>query len=141
MKEFSSAPLLWATLIAAFAGLPLLPGIPDFWITLWDYIGIYSLVAIGLVLLTGVGGMTSFGQAAFAGFGAYTSAVLTSAYGFSPWAALPFAIVVTGLGALLYLGTAANFDRPIVADRCTCRLLSHLVLRPCCNYHQFEPAR
>ena len=101
MKEFSSAPLLWATLIAAFAGLPLLPGIPDFWITLWDYIGIYSLVAIGLVLLTGVGGMTSFGQAAFAGFGAYTSAVLTSAYGFSPWAALPFAIVVTGLGALL----------------------------------------
>ncbi len=50
---------------------------PDYWITLFNYIGISSLVAIGLVLLTGVGGMTSFGQAAFVGFGAYTTAVLT----------------------------------------------------------------
>ena len=101
MKEFSSAPRLWALVLIAFASLPQLPGIPDFWITLWGYIGIYSLVAIGLVLLTGVGGMTTFGQAAFAGFGAYTSAVLTSAYGFSPWMSLPFALLVTGLGALL----------------------------------------
>ena len=37
------------------------------------------------MLLTGVGGMTSFGQAAFVGFGAYTTAVLTTKYGFSPW--------------------------------------------------------
>ena len=35
----------------------------------------------GLVLLTGVGGMTSFGQAAFVGFGAYTTAVLTVHFG------------------------------------------------------------
>ena len=39
---------------------------------------LYSLVALGLVLLTGVGGMTSFGQAAFVGLGAYTTAVLTT---------------------------------------------------------------
>ena len=32
-----------------------------------------------LVLLTGVGGLTSFGQAAFVGVGAYTTAVLTTA--------------------------------------------------------------
>ncbi|MCK7500776.1 MAG: hypothetical protein MZW92_69240 [Comamonadaceae bacterium] len=30
-------------------------------------------MALGLVLLTGVGGLTSFGQAAFVGIGAYTS--------------------------------------------------------------------
>ena len=47
---------------------------PDYWVTLFNYIGISSLVALGLVLLTGVGGMTSFGQAAFVGFGAYTTA-------------------------------------------------------------------
>ena len=35
------------------------------------------IVAIGLVVLTGVGGMTSFGQASFVGFGAYTTAMLT----------------------------------------------------------------
>ena len=87
--------------IVAIGALPLIPGIPDFWITLGGYIGLSSLVAIGLVLLTGVGGMTSFGQAAFVGFGAYTTAVLTTKFGFSPWATLPFALAATGLMALL----------------------------------------
>ena len=52
------------------------------------------------MLLTGVGGMTSFGQAAFVGFGAYTTAVLTTQFGFSPWATLPVSLVTTGLAAL-----------------------------------------
>ncbi len=101
MREFSSAPLLWLGLILAFACIPIVPCIPAFWITLWVYIGIYSLVAIGLVLLTGVGGMTSFGQAAFVGFGAYTSAVLTSRYGWSPWATLPAVVLTAGVSASL----------------------------------------
>ena len=42
---------------------------PPFWITLLNYIGLYSIVALGLVLLTGVAGQTSFGQAAFVGLG------------------------------------------------------------------------
>ena len=54
---------------------------PPFWIVLLDNIGLSALVAMGLVLLTGVGGLTSFGQAAFCGFGAYTTAVLTTTYG------------------------------------------------------------
>src|ERR1700759_5698755 len=77
-------------LAAPFTGL-----LPDYWVTLFNYIGISSLVAIGLVLLTGVGGMTSFGQAAFVGFGAYTSAVLTLQFGLSPWLTLPASLVVT----------------------------------------------
>ena len=76
-------------------------GLPDFWVSLLCYIGIASLVTLGLVLLTGVGGMTSFGQAAFVGFGAYTSAVLSINWGVSPWLTLPAALIVTGLGALL----------------------------------------
>ena len=55
------------------AALPLLP-VPEFWITQANYIGLYSLVALGLVLLTGVAGLTSFGQAAFVGVGAYAAA-------------------------------------------------------------------
>ncbi len=39
--------------------LPALP-VPDFWITQSIYIGLYSMVALGLVLLTGVAGLTSF---------------------------------------------------------------------------------
>lgn len=85
--------------IAILAIIPLLP-VPPFVITLMDNIGLASLVAIGLVLLTGVGGLTSFGQAAFVGFGAYTTAVLTTAYGFSPWATLPISLAVGALVAL-----------------------------------------
>jgi branched-chain amino acid transport system permease protein len=90
-------PLFAATL----ALLAILPGVPPFWITLLNNIGLASLVAIGLVLLTGVGGMTSFGQAAFCGFGAYTTAILTTTYGLSPWLSLPFALLVTAAAAVL----------------------------------------
>jgi len=84
-----------AVLVAPFTGL-----MPPYWIALLNYIGIASLVALGLVLLTGVGGMTSFGQAAFVGFGAYTSAVLTLDFGLSPWLTLPVSLLVTLVGAL-----------------------------------------
>ena len=49
--------------------------LPEFSVTLLNYIGLYALVALGLVMLTGVGGMTSFGQAAFVGLGAYATAL------------------------------------------------------------------
>jgi ABC-type branched-subunit amino acid transport system ATPase component/ABC-type branched-subunit amino acid transport system permease subunit len=83
------------------AAIPFIPGMPPFWIVLLDNIGLSALVAMGLVLLTGVGGLTSFGQAAFCGFGAYTTAVLTTAYGLSPWLTLPLSLLVSGLAAVL----------------------------------------
>src|SRR3978361_65403 len=83
------------------AAIPFIPGMPPFWIVLLDNIGLAALVAMGLVLLTGVGGLTSFGQAAFCGFGAYTTAVLTTAYGVSPWLTLPLALLVSGAAAVL----------------------------------------
>ncbi len=61
------------------------------------YIGMASLIAIGLVVLTGVGGMTSFGQAALMGIGSYTTAILCLNFGWSAWAALPVALALTGL--------------------------------------------
>ncbi len=87
--------------VFALAALPVIPGLPPFWITLVNNIGLASLVTIGLVLLTGVGGMTSFGQATFCGFGAYTTAVLTTVYGLSPWISLPIALLFTGIAALM----------------------------------------
>ncbi|WP_291863963.1 branched-chain amino acid ABC transporter ATP-binding protein/permease [Bradyrhizobium sp.] len=85
------------------AAIPFIPGMPPFWIVLLNNIGLAALVAMGLVLLTGVGGLTSFGQAAFCGFGAYTTAVLTTAYGVSPWLTLPLSLLVSG-GAAVLLG-------------------------------------
>ncbi len=92
----------FAAFAAAVAVLPLLP-VPDFWITQLNYIGMFSLVALGLVLLTGVGGLTSFGQAAFAGIGAYSSAYLCTAYGLSPWLGLLAGLLATA-GVALLLG-------------------------------------
>ena len=73
---------------------------PQFWVTLGNYIGLYSIVALGLVLLTGIAGQTSFGQAAFVGLGAYTTAYLTTQYGTSPWLALPAGLAITLVVAL-----------------------------------------
>ncbi|MGJ4881029.1 MULTISPECIES: branched-chain amino acid ABC transporter ATP-binding protein/permease [unclassified Bradyrhizobium] len=90
--------IVFAVIVAA---IPFVPGMPPFWIVLLDNIGLSALVAMGLVLLTGVGGLTSFGQAAFVGFGAYTTAVLSANYGVSPWLTLPLSLLVSGLAAVL----------------------------------------
>ena len=92
-------PILIFALVMAL--IPFIPGMPPFWLVLLDNIGLSALVAMGLVLLTGVGGLTSFGQAAFCGFGAYTTALLTTAYGFSPWLTLPLSLLVSGIAAVI----------------------------------------
>lgn len=87
-----------AAFIALLIAIPFFA--PPFWVTLGNYIGLYSIVALGLVLLTGVAGQTSFGQAAFVGLGAYTSAYLTTQTALSPWLALPAALALTAAIAL-----------------------------------------
>ena len=77
--------------------------LPEFSVTLLNYIGLYAIVAVGLVLLTGVGGLTSFGQAAFVGLGAYTTAWLSTTHGFSPWLTLFIGLAITASVAL-FLG-------------------------------------
>ena len=75
--------------------------LPEFYVTLLNYIGLYSIVALGLVLLTGVGGLTSFGQAAFVGLGAYATGYLSTAHALSPWIGLVAGLGVTAAVALL----------------------------------------
>jgi branched-chain amino acid transport system permease protein len=87
------------TVAVALLVVPLTPIIPEFWVTLLILIGLASLTALGLVVLTGMGGMTSFGQAAFVGFGAYTTGLLSTTFGVSPWLGLPAALAVTGFAA------------------------------------------
>jgi len=93
--------ILLAVFLVVLAGLPLVPVTPEFWVTQLNYIGLASLVVLGLVLLTGVGGLTSFGQAAFVGLGAYTTAFLTTQYDVSPWLALPAGLILTAVVAYL----------------------------------------
>ena len=104
---------LIAALVLALGVAPLL--LPPFYITLLNYIGLYTLVVLGLVLLTGVGGMTSFGQAAFVGLGAYSTAWLTTASpeqipawlawaSASPWLTLLVGVALTLVVAVILGG-------------------------------------
>src|SRR5437773_3842950 len=88
-----------ALFVIAVAMAPFI--VPPFWITLGNYIGLYSIVTLGLVLLTGVAGQTSFGQAAFVGLGAYTTAYLSLNYpALSPWLNLVVGMALTAFVAL-----------------------------------------
>ncbi|RII84124.1 ATP-binding cassette domain-containing protein [Neopusillimonas maritima] len=87
--------LILILFVVFMAFVPQWSATPEFWVTQLNYIGLASLVVLGLVLLTGVGGLTSFGQAAFVGLGAYTTAYLTTAAGWSPWLALIIGLVLT----------------------------------------------
>lgn len=104
-SSVASAPIrrgAGALLFGVLAVLPTLP-VPDFLITQMNYIGIDALVVLGLVLLTGVAGLTSFGQAAFVGIGAYTTAFLSTRFGLSPWIGLVVGLLLT-MAVVLLLG-------------------------------------
>ncbi|RTL43302.1 MAG: branched-chain amino acid ABC transporter ATP-binding protein/permease [Burkholderiales bacterium] len=108
--------------------LPFAP-VPDFWITQLNYIGLFSLVVLGLVLLTGVGGLTSFGQAAFAGVGAYATAYLTTVMGQSPWLGLVAGIAITLVLALVIGALTLRMSGHYLplATICWCLALNYLV--------------
>ncbi|WP_288367182.1 branched-chain amino acid ABC transporter ATP-binding protein/permease [uncultured Acinetobacter sp.] len=105
----SNAILAVVVLLVALS--PLL--LSTYQVTLLNYIGMNALVVLGLVLLTGVGGMTSFGQAALVGIGAYTTAYLSVTEqlptflawtGGGPWVGLFLGLIITIFSALLVGG-------------------------------------
>ena len=73
----------------------------DYYYTLLNFIGIHTLLVVGLNLLLGYAGQISLGHAAFFGLGAYTSGILTATCGVDPWLALMAGLAVSGLAAFL----------------------------------------
>ncbi len=64
-------------------------------------IGFHAIIGLGLVLLTGLAGQVSLGQAMFYGMGAYFSAVLTMRAGLPGWPSIVLAALVTAVFAAL----------------------------------------
>ena len=92
----------WFVVAMTIAVVVLVPAaLPEFYVTLLGYVGLATLVALGLVLLTGVSGQTSFGQASFVGLGAYATTLLTKLGGAPPIAGLVVGLAVTGATAWL----------------------------------------
>jgi len=103
MFEFVTSK--WRHLVAA-ALLIFLILLPFNWFlgqytSIMIFIGISTIVTVGLCLLMGYTGQVSLGQAAFYGLGAYFSAVLSKSYHVNPWLAMLIAAVATGLFAFL----------------------------------------
>ena len=102
MKDLTSKKRLRHSLIALFTVIIFtLPFIitNNYYLSVLVIIGIHTTVVVGLGLLMGYAGQISLGHAAFYGLGAYTSGILTSTYGISPWLALVAGAVGTGIVA------------------------------------------
>jgi len=73
----------------------------SYYLQVLTFIGINTLLALGLNMLMGYAGQISLGHAAFYGIGAYTTAVLSVNYNLSPWISLPCAILLSVLVAFI----------------------------------------
>jgi branched-chain amino acid transport system permease protein len=76
--------------------------LPTFWMSLVVEIFAFVLFAASLHLLMGLGGMVSFGHAAYFGIGAYAAALLLKLAGWPMPLAFVAAPVVAGLAAVLF---------------------------------------
>lgn len=74
----------------------------DYILTMLTIIGITIISVHGLNILTGYCGQLSLGHAGFMAVGGYTSAILCAKFGWSYWAALPFAGLITGLTGIIF---------------------------------------
>jgi branched-chain amino acid transport system permease protein len=77
-------------------------GLPTFWVWLVVEIFAFVLFAASLHLLMGLGGMVSFGHAAYFGIGAYAAALLLKLAGWPMPLAFVAAPVVAGLAAVAF---------------------------------------
>jgi len=99
-------PITRSSLLVFGAFLILFPPVSHllgfgFYVDVLIFIGIYSLITIGLTLLTGYAGQISLGHAAFFGIGAYTSGILTATYALSPWPAMALGMALSAAVAFL----------------------------------------
>jgi len=94
----------WALAAAVVLALPLLGSYPA---EVFDLVGLYALMGLGLNIVVGFAGLLDLGYVAFFALGAYTIGVLTSpeiawtGVQLTFWEALPFAVGVATLAGIL----------------------------------------
>lgn len=90
-----------ALVVLALAALPLLLWNSPYHLFLLNTIAVFAMLALGLQLVLGYGGILQLGYAGFFGLGAYTSAILTTKLGWPFLLAFVAAMVVALAGALV----------------------------------------
>jgi len=79
----------------------------EYTLTILIFVGAWIIAGLGFNIISGYAGQFHLGTAVYMGVGAYTSALLTTRFGFPFWTALPVALIfsaimgfITGLPAL-----------------------------------------
>ncbi len=100
MANAIKKPNIWAWWIvtAGVLLLPLLLG-DGYYLNVMNFIALYSIVAMGLCLLTGYAGQLSISHSAFFAIGAYSSAIFCLRYNFHPLISVPFSQWISMLAA------------------------------------------
>lgn len=86
--------------VLAIAGIALPFILPAAELSIAMRVIIYALMGIGWNLMSGFGGMFSFGHAAYFGIGAYTTAFLLVDVGLSPWIGMLFGVLLAAGAAV-----------------------------------------
>jgi branched-chain amino acid transport system permease protein len=88
----------WIIVSAGILILPVIVG-KGYYLSVMNFIALYSMVALGLCLLTGYGGQLSISHSAFFAIGAYSSAIFSLRSGLHPVLAVLLSQIVSGLAA------------------------------------------
>ena len=99
--------LSFVALAAVLAMVPLIVVNP-YYLHLIETILIYAVLLLGLDIVVGYTGQVSFGQNAFAAIGGYTSAVLTTAYGWGVFPAMALGVAPDVLASAAKNSALAN---------------------------------
>ena len=71
---------------------------------------IFAVMAVAWNLMSGFGGLFSFGHAAFFGIGAYTDAYLVVEHGLSPWVAMVVGAALAALAGVAIASLCLRYD-------------------------------
>ncbi|KFC64122.1 Branched-chain amino acid transport system permease [Bosea sp. LC85] len=98
-----SRPVLALVLFAALALVPVAVslGVPAHWLSLVTRAMIFAIAALSLDLILGVGGLVSFGHAAFIGIGAYVTGIMITEGRTETLLILPVLFVICALFAAI----------------------------------------
>jgi branched-chain amino acid transport system permease protein len=104
-RRWSQLPR-WARALTFVAGIAFAALFPLTLSTYWQSVlfspvGLYILLALGLNIVVGQAGLLDLGYVAFYAVGAYTTAKLTTTFGWNPWAAIPLAIAFAMLAGVI----------------------------------------
>ncbi len=98
-RQGARRTIVFAALAVVVFSAPVWSG--PYMVSILTIVGFHAILALGLVLLTGLAGQVSLGQAMFYGMGAYLSGLFTIRMGLPAWPCIFLAAAITGVFAAL----------------------------------------